>query len=288
METTPLFESPLPTRDVAIREPDVRLGHRGSLLVIAGPCSLEDETLARTVASTVRDICAELGLPYVFKASYDKANRTSLESWRGPGLEAGLEILKGIRDEVGVPVLSDVHTPAECGPAGEVLDVLQVPAFLCRQTDLLLEAGRTGKPVNIKKGQFVAPHDLHHAVKKVEHTGNERVFLTERGASFGYNSLVVDMRAIPIMQRTSGVPVVFDAGHSVQAPGGLGASTGGDRSFIPTLTRAAVAAGADGLFVETHPEPARAKSDGPNQMPLNELETLLRHAADLARLLRSS
>ncbi len=248
-----------------------------SLAVIAGPCVIESRELCRTVAAHLQEVCGRLGLACVFKASFDKANRTSVDSFRGPGLEHGLEILAGIRAEFGMPVLTDVHETWQAAPAAEAVDILQVPAFLCRQTDLLLACGRTGRAVNVKKGQFVAPHDMVNAVRKVESTGNRRILLSERGSSFGYNQLVADMTSIPVMRET-GYPVVFDATHSVQRPGGLGSASGGDRRFIPTLVRAAVAAGADALFLETHPEPENALSDAASQLPLGELEALLRSA----------
>jgi 2-dehydro-3-deoxyphosphooctonate aldolase (KDO 8-P synthase) len=248
---------------------------RGRFFAIAGPCVIESEELTLTIAHQVAEVSVRLDLPILFKASYDKANRTSQASFRGPGIEKGLEVLLKAKRETGLPVISDIHTPAQAAVAAEVLDVLQIPAFLCRQTDLLVEGGRTGRTINIKKGQFVAPADMAQAVAKVLETGNDQVWLTERGASFGYNNLVVDMRAIPIMSGL-GCPVVFDATHSVQLPGGLGNMSGGDRRFIAPLARAAVAAGADGVFMEIHPQPERALCDGPNSLPLAELEGILR------------
>jgi 2-dehydro-3-deoxyphosphooctonate aldolase (KDO 8-P synthase) len=247
------------------------------LAVIGGPCVIESLDLCRTVAGRLVEICARLDIGCVFKASFDKANRTSVESFRGPGIEKGLEILAQIRTEFGVPVLTDVHETWQADPAGQTVDILQIPAFLCRQTDLLLACGRTGKTVNVKKGQFVAPHDMVNAVRKIESTGNRRILLSERGSSFGYNQLVADMTSIPVMRET-GYPVVFDATHSVQRPGGLGNASGGNRQFIPTLVKAAVAAGADALFLETHPDPDRALSDAASQLPLDELEGLLKSA----------
>lgn len=261
-------------------------GNRGPLFLIAGPCVIEDDTMPRLIARTIKEVADELGMPFVFKASYDKANRTSGTSFRGPGMAEGLQILRGVADEFSVPVLSDVHAPDQVPAAAEALDILQIPAFLCRQTDLLVAAGKSGRVVNVKKGQFVAPHDMGNVVEKIRATGNRRVMLTERGASFGYNNLVVDMRSIPTMQRTTHAPVIFDAGHSVQQPGGLGAATGGDRTAIPPLARAAVAAGCDGLFIETHPDPERAKSDGPNSYPLHELPILLGIVAKIAAVIR--
>jgi 2-dehydro-3-deoxyphosphooctonate aldolase (KDO 8-P synthase) len=251
------------------------VGGDSPLLVIAGPCVLESEELAMSVARTLRDIAGRLGLPFVFKSSYDKANRTSVDGFRGPGLRRGLEILGRIRESVGVPVVSDIHGPDEVAPAAEVLDVLQIPAFLCRQTDLLLAAARSGKVLNIKKGQFLAPWDMAHVVGKVASAGNRNVLLAERGSCFGYNNLVVDFRSVPILRETTGCPVIFDATHSVQLPGGAGTASGGQREFAPVLARAAVAAGVDGVFLEVHPDPDRARCDGPNSLPLDAVEALL-------------
>jgi 2-dehydro-3-deoxyphosphooctonate aldolase (KDO 8-P synthase) len=247
---------------------------RNNLFILAGPCVIESPDLALEVAEALAGISQRLNLPLVFKASFDKANRTSIESFRGPGLEEGLKVLAKVKDATGLPVISDVHWPEQAATAAEVLDVLQVPAFLCRQTDLLLAVGQTGKPVNIKKGQFVAPHDMGPVVAKVRATGNKKVWLTERGSSFGYNNLVVDMRSLSVMADT-GCPVVFDATHSVQLPGGLGAASGGDRRFVPALAKAAVAAGAHGVFMEVHPRPDEALCDGPNSWPLDQTEKLL-------------
>lgn len=252
----------------------IQVGEGKPLLLIGGPCALESEELARTVAGTMREICERLGLSYVFKASYDKANRTSLSSYRGPGMEEGLAILDRLRKELQVPVISDVHDSSQVTAAAEVLDILQIPAFLCRQTDLLVAAARSGKPVNVKKGQFVSPWDMANVVDKLRGAGGKSVLLVERGASFGYNNLVVDMRSLPVM-RSLGCPVVFDATHSVQLPGGAGGSSGGQREFIAPLTRAAVAAGVDGIFMEVHPDPDRALCDGPNSIALDEVEQLL-------------
>ena len=246
----------------------------GKLALIAGPCVAESLELCLDVAKTMADICRRLDIGYVFKASYDKANRSSAQGYRGPGLELGLQWLSQVRKQVGVPVLSDVHEISQCSPAGEVLDCLQIPAFLCRQTDLLVAAGQTGKPVNVKKGQFMAPWDMKLAVEKVQSTGNRRVLLTERGSFFGYNRLVTDFRAIPQMREFA--PVVFDATHSVQEPGGLGSASGGRREYAPLLAGAAMAAGADALFIETHPDPDKAKSDAASQIPLKEMEAVLR------------
>lgn len=244
-------------------------------LLIAGPCALESEEMAMEVATTMKEICERIGMSYVFKASFDKANRTALDSYRGPGLEKGLEIMARIRESVGVPIISDVHETSHVKPAAEVLDIIQIPAFLSRQTDLLVAAAETGKPISLKKGQFLSPWDMKHAVSKIKHTGNRNLLLTERGAMLGYNNLVVDMRSFPVM-RSMGCPVIYDATHSVQLPGGAGASSGGQREFIPPLTRAAVAAGIDGLFMEVHPDPDNALCDGPNSWPLDKIEGLLK------------
>ncbi len=257
----------------------------GDLVMIAGPCVIESADTTLAIARTLKEYAGELGLPVIFKASYDKANRTSVTSFRGPGLAKGLEILARVKDEVGLPVISDVHQVADVAPAAEVLDVLQIPAFLCRQTDLLVAAAATGKAVNIKKGQFMAPWDMGQAVDKVFSTGNRRVLLTERGAMFGYNNLVVDFRSLPIMQGL-GCPVVLDVTHSVQLPGGQGACSGGQREHIPLLARAGVAAGVDALFMEVHPDPDAALCDGPNSLLLSEVLPLWRKLAALHRLVR--
>ena len=249
----------------------------GRLALIAGPCVIESRAATLEIAQMLADVCGEAGVPLVFKASYDKANRTSVDSYRGPGIEEGLDILAGVRDEVGCPVLSDVHSPADAERASEVLDVLQVPAFLCRQTDLVVAAAATGKAVNIKKGQFLAPWDMANVVKKAESTGARRITLTERGTSFGYNNLVSDMRSLPIL-RGLGYPVVFDGTHSVQLPGGQGAASGGQREMIPYLVRAAVASGVDALFLEVHPEPEKAPCDAACMLPIGELAGLLADA----------
>lgn len=262
-------------------------GENGPLAVIAGPCVIEGLDLCREVASQAQAVCVELGLPYIFKASYDKANRTSGSAFRGQGMAKGLETLAAIKREFGVPVLTDVHESEQCRPVAEVADILQIPAFLSRQTDLLLAAAETGRAINIKKGQFLAPWDVKNIVAKVAATGNTRILLCERGVSFGYNALVVDMRALPIM-RSFGQPVVFDGTHAVQQPGGQGTSSGGERQYIPHLTRAAVATGSvDALFLETHPEPAKALSDAATQLPLDELRALLIQARDIYNLVRS-
>ncbi len=262
------------TRIVEI-SPEVRVGGDLPFALIAGPCVIESRDLCRHVAQTVQAVCKERNIAYIFKASFDKANRTSGASFRGPEMDAGLEILAGIRDEFGVPVLTDVHDAHQCVPVAEAVDVLQIPAFLSRQTDLLLAAGETGKVVNVKKGQFLAPWDIANAVKKVEGTGNERVLVTERGVSFGYNTLVVDFRSLPQMAQSAGVPVVFDGTHAVQQPGGQGTSSGGQREFIPHLARAAVAVGVQALFLEVHPDPANALSDAATMLALDDLPALL-------------
>ena len=245
----------------------------GQLFLIAGPCVIESEAHARSLAEAIQRICADLAIPYIFKASYDKANRTSVKSFRGPGLVEGTRILARMAKDTGLPVLTDVHEPSDCAVAAEAVDVLQIPAFLCRQTDLLVAAGKTGRAVNIKKGQFVAPWDMAHPVEKVRSTGNERVFLTERGSSFGYNTLVVDYRSLAVMRNLA--PVVFDATHSVQQPSAANGVSGGQPEFIPLLSRAAVAAGIDGLFLEVHDDPLNAKSDGANALDLKLLKPLL-------------
>lgn len=252
----------------------ITVGSGQPLLLIGGPCALESEELARTIAGKMKEVCAKLGLSYVFKASFDKANRTSLSSYRGPGLEDGLQTLAKIREELQVPVISDIHDVTQVDAAAKVLDIIQIPAFLCRQTDLLVAAARTGKPVNVKKGQFVSPWDMENVVGKLRGAGGNKTMLVERGASFGYNNLVVDMRSLPVM-RSFGCPVIFDATHSVQLPGGAGGASGGQREFIEPLTKAAVAAGIDGLFMEIHPDPNKALCDGPNSIPLDQVEKLL-------------
>jgi 2-dehydro-3-deoxyphosphooctonate aldolase (KDO 8-P synthase) len=263
----------------------VRVGGGAPLFLIAGPCVIESEEHAMETAQRVASIASELDISLIFKASYDKANRSSLSSYRGPGLKEGLRILARIKKRTGLPMLTDVHEVAQVGPAAEVCDVLQVPAFLSRQTDLLLAAGRSGRAVNIKKGQFLSPWDVAHAVEKVASTGNEKIILTERGASFGYQNLVVDMRSFPIMRKL-GYPVVFDVTHSVQLPGGAGKSSGGQPEFIEPLARAATAVGVDGLFLEVHEDPAKALSDGMNALPLSDLRPLLRKITRIAALVR--
>ncbi|HZC66883.1 MAG TPA: 3-deoxy-8-phosphooctulonate synthase [Candidatus Dormibacteraeota bacterium] len=252
----------------------LRLGAGNPLFLIAGPCVIESEVHARVIAEKVAKIAADAEVPYIFKASYDKANRSSLKAFRGPGMKEGLRILKEIKKELKIPILTDIHDVSQAKPAAEVCDVLQIPAFLARQTDLLIAAGETGRIINIKKGQFLSPWDMGNIAEKVESTGNKKIILTERGTSFGYQNLVVDMRSFPVMQRT-GYPVVFDVTHSVQLPGAQGVASGGQPQFIEPLARAAVAAGVDGIFLETHDNPAAARSDGPNALPLAHLKALL-------------
>jgi 2-dehydro-3-deoxyphosphooctonate aldolase (KDO 8-P synthase) len=264
----------------------VQVGKDGPLLLIAGPCVIESEELVLKVAAFLKDVSIKLGTPIVFKASFDKANRTSLHSFRGPGLEQGLEILQKVKREVGLPVLSDVHEPGQMEQASAVLDAIQIPAFLCRQTDLLVAAGRTGLPVNVKKGQFLSPWEMGQAVEKIRSTGNHRILLTERGTFFGYNNLVVDMRSIVILRRL-GCPVIFDATHSVQLPGRDGTASGGQREFVGDLANAAVAAGADGVFLEVHPDPDRALCDGANSLPLSHLKPILATLMDIHHVART-
>jgi len=252
----------------------ITIGNDCPLTVIAGPCQLESADHAQMIAGKMKEACDAVGAQFVFKASYDKANRTSLSGKRGLGIDAGLQVLADVRDMFGVPVLTDVHTEAQCVVAGDVVDILQIPAFLCRQTDMLLAAGNTGKAVNIKKGQFLAPWDMDNVVSKVESTGNNKILLTERGTSFGYNALVADMRGLPRMAQT-GYPVVMDATHSVQQPGGQGGSTGGQREFAPVMARAAVSLGIAAVFIETHEDPDNAPSDGPNMIYLKDMPQLI-------------
>ena len=264
---------------------DFVIGKKGPFFLISGPCVIEDEAKTLRIAHFLKQVSTELGLPVVFKTSYDKANRTSLASYRGPGIRKGLEIICKVKEETGLPVLSDVHNTVEIDQAKEVLDVIQIPAFLCRQTDLLVAAAQTGIPINIKKGQFLSPHDMGPAIEKVTSTGNHRIMVTERGSSFGYNNLVVDMRSIAIMKKF-GFPVVFDATHSVQLPGGEGTSSGGQREFVSCLSKAAVAAGADGVFMEIHADPDSALCDGPNSLPLDAVRPLLKTLKEIHGLVR--
>ena len=253
---------------------DQEVGLKHPLFLIAGPCAIENEDMALETAAVLKKMTAELGILFIYKSSFDKANRSSSHSFRGPGIEEGLRILAKVRSEIGVPVLTDVHEDTPMDEVADVVDVLQTPAFLCRQTNFIEKVAKTGKPVNIKKGQFLAPGDMIHVVEKARAVGNPNIMVCERGASFGYNNLVSDMRSLAIM-RSTGCPVVFDATHSVQLPGGQGSSSGGQREFVPVLARAAIAAGVSGLFMETHPNPEKALSDGPNAWPLGELQPLL-------------
>jgi 2-dehydro-3-deoxyphosphooctonate aldolase (KDO 8-P synthase) len=266
---------------------EITIGGNAPLVLIAGSCVIEEEAFTLSLATSLQEVSRELGIPLIFKASYDKANRTSISSARGPGLEEGLRILQRVKEEVGLPVISDVHQVSEVSRAAEILDVIQIPAFLCRQTDLVVEAARAGKPINVKKGQFLAPWDMAHVVEKIVSTGNEQILLTERGTSFGYNNLVSDMKSLPIM-RGLGYPVIFDATHSVQLPGGAGKASGGDREFIPTLSKAAVGAGVDGVFLEVHPEPERALSDGANSLALDALSPLLKQLKAIDRIVKEN
>jgi len=265
---------------------DLTLGNDLPLVLIAGPCAMESRDHALETAQALKDIAAAAGIGLIYKSSFDKANRTSGTGARGVGMDAALPVFAEIRDTVGCPVLTDVHAPNQCAPVAEAVDVLQIPAFLCRQTDLLVAAGRTGRPVNVKKGQFLAPWDMANVAAKIEATGNANVLLTERGASFGYNTLVSDMRSLPILART-GCPVVFDATHSVQQPGGRGSASGGEREFAPVLARAAAAVGVAAVFMESHPDPDSAPSDGPNMIPMKYMSEILKILVELDRLAKS-
>ncbi|MEE4345216.1 MAG: 3-deoxy-8-phosphooctulonate synthase [Paracoccaceae bacterium] len=256
------------------------------LTVIAGPCQLESADHALMIAARMQQVCAAAGAQFIFKASYDKANRTSVAGQRGLGLDEGLRVLQRVKESLGVPVLTDVHSEAQCAPVAEVCDVLQIPAFLCRQTDLLLAAGQTGAAINVKKGQFLAPWDMPNVIAKIESTGNTRILLTERGTSFGYNTLVADMRSLPQMAAT-GYPVVMDATHSVQQPGGKGGSSGGQREFAPVMARAAVSLGIAAVFIETHEDPDNAPSDGPNMIPLDRMDALIQSLMAFDRLAKA-
>ncbi len=264
---------------------DFEIGAGNPLVLLAGPCVLEGMERSLYIGREIKAITQRLGIPYVFKASFDKANRSSFNSFRGPGLEKGLQMLAQIKKELDVPVITDIHTEAQAKPAAEVVDILQIPAFLCRQTDLVYQAALTGKPVNVKKGQFLSPKDMRNVVDKILEGGNSNIMLTERGASFGYNNLVVDMRSFPIM-RSFGYPVVFDATHSVQIPGGLGTASSGNREYVEYLTRAAVGAGVDALFMEVHDNPEEALSDGPNMVYLDKLEDLLKDALSIYNIVK--
>jgi 2-dehydro-3-deoxyphosphooctonate aldolase (KDO 8-P synthase) len=276
---------PAPNAIVAVGA--ARFGNALPLALIAGPCALESREHAFEMASALKEIADRIGIALVYKTSFDKANRTSAKSKRGIGLDAALPIFADIREKLGVPILTDVHETQQCAPVAEVADVLQIPAFLCRQTDLILAAAATGRAINVKKGQFLAPWDMANVVAKATAAGNRNVLVTERGVSFGYNTLVSDMRALPILARTTGAPVVFDATHSVQQPGGQGASSGGEREFVPVLARAAVAVGVAGVFIETHEDPDRAPSDGPNMVPLKQMEPLLRRLVEFDKLAKN-
>ena len=265
----------------------VRIGNALPLALIAGPCALESRAHAFEMASALKEIAARCGISLIYKTSFDKANRTSGKSARGLGLSKALTIFADLRAKLGVPVLTDVHEPDQCATAAEAVDVLQIPAFLCRQTDLLIAAAKTGRPVNVKKGQFLAPWDMKNVVEKITAAGNRNVLVTERGVSFGYNTLVSDMRALPQLAKL-GAPVIFDATHSVQQPGGQGTASGGQREFIPALARAAVAVGVAGVFIETHQDPDRAPSDGPNMIPLKEIEPLLTRLIEFDRLAKAN
>ncbi len=263
----------------------VMAGGNTPLFLIAGPCVIESEAHLLSLARRIKAVCSSLSLPFIFKASYDKANRSSMGSYRGPGIEKGLAALKRVKEELSIPVLSDVHETSQVARAAEVLDVIQIPAFLCRQTDLIVEAARTQKPLNLKKGQFLSPQEMENAVEKVLGQGNDRILLTERGTFFGYNNLVFDVRSIPLMKRW-GFPVVIDASHSVQQPGGRGVASGGEAEFIPLMVRTGAAAGADGVFLEVHDNPSKALSDGPNSLVLNKLKDVLRSALRVKKALR--
>ncbi len=277
-----LTTDPAPNSVVAVG--NARFGNALPLALIAGPCALESRGHALEMASALKEIAARVGLGLVYKTSFDKANRTSAQGARGIGLDAALPIFAEIRQSLGVPVLTDVHETGQCGRVAEVVDILQIPAFLCRQTDLLIAAASTGRAVNVKKGQFLAPWDMANVVAKITGAGNANVLVTERGASFGYNTLVSDLRALPILARSTRAPVIFDATHSVQQPGGQGTASGGEREFVPVLARAAVAVGVAGVFIETHQDPDKAPSDGPNMVPINEMEELLRKLMEFDRL----
>jgi 2-dehydro-3-deoxyphosphooctonate aldolase (KDO 8-P synthase) len=268
-----------------IRVSNIRIGPGNPLVLIAGPCVIESEAQCIDAAMYLRDLAEEVGIPLIFKSSYDKANRSSVDSYRGPGLREGLRILKRVKDELFLPVLTDVHEVNQVGPAAEAVDVLQIPAFLCRQTDLVQEVARSGKVVNVKKGQFMSPYEVANIIEKIERAGNSRIILTERGTCFGYNTLIVDMRSIPIMQNL-GYPVIFDGTHSVQEPGKLGKSTGGQREFIPHLVRGAVAVGCNGIFIEVHENPVKALSDGPNMLFFEDLTKLLRKVLLIERIVQ--
>lgn len=270
-----------------IRLSNIVIGGRNPIVLIAGPCVIESESATIEAATRLKQITSDLGIPFIFKSSFDKANRSSARSYRGPGLKEGLRILGRVSRELKVPLLSDIHRFEEIGPAADLLDILQIPAFLCRQTDFVMEVAKTGRVVNIKKGQFLAPWDIKNAAEKAASTGNENIIITERGVSFGYNNLVADMRSLPIM-RDFGYPVMFDATHSVQLPGAEGTASSGDRKFVPHLTRAATAAGIDALFMEVHACPDKALCDGPNMLNLDDLPALLKQVQEIDRIVKSS
>jgi 2-dehydro-3-deoxyphosphooctonate aldolase (KDO 8-P synthase) len=272
----------------AVQVGSVRFGNGLPLALIAGPCAMESREHALETASALKEIAGRLGMGLVYKSSFDKANRTSASAGRGIGLEKALQVFSDVKESLGLPVLTDVHENEQCALVAQVVDVLQIPAFLCRQTDLLVAAAKTGRVVNVKKGQFLAPWDMANVAAKVTGAGNPNVMVTERGASFGYNTLVSDMRSLPIMAETTGAPVIFDATHSVQQPGGKGTSSGGQREYVPVLARAAVAVGVAGVFIETHQDPDRAPSDGPNMVPLKEMEALLRRLQAFDRVAKAA
>jgi 2-dehydro-3-deoxyphosphooctonate aldolase (KDO 8-P synthase) len=276
-----------PAPNVVVNLGSAKIGNTLPLALIAGPCQLESRNHALEVAIALKEICARVGIGLVFKTSFDKANRTSANAQRGVGLKAALPVFAEIREKIDLPVLTDVHEIDQCTPVAEAVDVLQIPAFLSRQTDLLVAAAKTGKAVNVKKGQFLAPWDMKNVIEKITGAGNSNVLVTERGASFGYNTLVSDMRALPIL-KNMGAPVIFDATHSVQQPGGQGTSSGGERQYVPVLARAAVAVGVAGVFIETHPDPDKAPSDGPNMLPLKDMEPLLRELIEFDRVAKRS
>ena len=279
---------PMPVRpNPVVAVAKVRFGNALPLALIAGPCVLESRAHAFEMASALKDIAARRGVGFVYKTSFDKANRTSRNSARGVGLDKALSIFAELREKLGVPVLTDVHEPGQCAAVAEVVDVLQIPAFLCRQTDLLIAAAKTGRAINVKKGQFLAPWDMANVVEKITGAGNRNVLVTERGVSFGYNTLVSDMRALPVLAKI-GAPVIFDATHSVQQPGGKGATSGGERAFVPVLARAAVAVGVAGIFIETHQDPDKAPSDGPNMIPLKDMEPLLERLMEFDALAKTA
>jgi len=271
-------------KEVTINE-TIKIGGNNPFVLIAGPCVIESKEMVMDIASQLKEITEKLNIPFVFKASFDKANRSSIHSKRGPGIEEGLKILSEVKSELNIPVTSDIHDSSQAELAGEVLDIIQIPAFLCRQTDLLIATAKTGKVVNVKKGQFLAPGDMNNVVNKLRESGNDQILLTERGSTHGYNNLVVDMRSLPIMRELN-TPVVFDATHSVQMPGGQGATTGGKREYVPYLARAAAGVGMDALFTEVHPNPDEAWSDGPNMIKLEQLEDVLKPVIEIDKLIK--